>query len=247
MNLTLSKEERDRIARQYGASVPPGVTVTKYRTGQSAMEIGYTYVEGKGLVSDGDYKARHKKALEVSWSAAKRRNVAIRIKRRREVTGLHSRGLLNYAIANQLGVSPATVADDLKALGLTPNKKPREALEREERHRARMDAFAEQIAELAAEGKNSREIGDVIKQTPQWVANVANRRGIRIPKAPKAGKGRKGQTSNANAIRKAAAMERAKPALALAAEGHSAAQIADMLDLSRHTVWKWIKRYGVSA
>lgn len=244
MNIQLSQEERDRIARQYECTVPPGVTVTKYRTGQSAIDISYTYVEGKGLVSDGDYKARHKKSLEVSWSAAKRKNIAIRIKRRREVAELHALGYLNYAIANQLGLSPCTVGEDLKALNLLPNKKPSEALAREERHRAEMDALAERIAALAAEGKHSREIGDAINRTAQWVANVANRRGIALPKAPKVKKSRKGQTSEANAVRKAAAMERAQPALDLAAQGHSSTKIADMLGLSRHTVSKWIKRYG---
>lgn len=243
MGAQLSKEERDRIARQYGASVPRDVSVTRCKIGDSATRIDYVWREGKGLVCVEDYMTIHRRTLEASWRAATKRRNGEAWMRRRRVADLHAQGLLNYEIANALGSSPSTIGDDVVALGLTPNRKVSKAAVTANNR----EFTISKIARLHGDGLNAGEIARSLGISVQRAASLAKLGGHRLRRAPKPAKTRSTVTRHdggRNAIRRERALERAKEAFALRASGLGNYQIAQRMGVSHSTVRKWMLRFG---
>lgn len=249
MNLPLSKEERDRIARQYGATVPETVTVSKHKPGESTLYNDY-YWCGKTnrILAREGFKEINRRMAEQSWSAAKRRFASERGNRRRRVRELHAQGYLNLQIAQALGISPATVGEDVRALGLEPNKKPNKSeLEAEARKREAAIVTAKMRA-MVAKGMYAPEIAVALGRTVQAVWGYAREYGVPLKRQPKAlsrqPKSRKGMKQTANMTRAASARERAQPALAMLADGVGVCEVAARMGVAHGTVGKWVRKYG---
>ena len=182
--MTLSAAERARMAEQYGCIVPEGIEVKQIPRGVSGEPLPYW--DGKQL-TDGLTRAesakRHKRRV---WAGIRRVDPEVAARRAR-VMNLHSQGLTTRQICDVVNLSEGTIYDYYRALGLKANMPKRgpspKELERE--------ILLRRISELAVQGKNAREIAEILGRKVKQITSFAAYHKIAIAPVPEYTKTRK--------------------------------------------------------
>lgn len=186
MNIPLPIDERERIARQHGVTVPENMTVTLVKAGVSAPQYSQTYrwcERRNGLVST-DQDAAKRRFVQGSWrlfiakrNAERKAEVAAVSEK---VKHFHAMGLRNVEIAREVGRSPAVVAKYLSNLGLIRNAPAADT--------SALDALAalsERVRAMTDDGMYCGAIAERLGVTPQMVVRAAKFGGFRTKRKPK--------------------------------------------------------------
>ena len=174
MTAAITAEERARIERAYGATVPAHLTVTRVPRGVSGLPQPRWCEKTGHLVYD---------ATDVGWKQTSRafwQNTSARRAadaRRPAVAAMHAEGLTVMEIAERIGVSLAAIYGDLAALGLKPNSR----FERAAREAAAArEAMKAEIRRLADSGLCATEVAAAMGLSVRKVSHVAVAAGFRL-------------------------------------------------------------------
>jgi len=175
--MTLSAAERARMAEQYGCIVPEGIEVKQIPRGVSGEPLPYW--DGKQLtdgISRAESVKRHKRRV---WAGFRRVDPEVAARRAR-VMNLHSQGLTTRQICDVVNLSEGTIHDYYRAIGLKANMPKRgpspKELERE--------ILLRRISELAVQGKNAREVAEILGRKVKQITSFAVYHKIAIAPAP---------------------------------------------------------------
>ena len=182
--MTISAAERARMAEQYGCIVPEGIEVKQIPRGVSGEPLPYW--DGVQL-TDGLTRAesakRHKRRV---WAGFRRVDPEVAARRAR-VMNLHSQGLTTRQICEAVNLSECTIYHYYRDLGLKANMPKRgpspKELERE--------ILLRRISELAVQGKNAREVAEILGRKVKQISGFAAHHKIAIAPAPEYNKGGK--------------------------------------------------------
>ena len=175
--ITLSAAERARMAEQYGCIVPEGIEVKQIPRGVSGEPLPYW--DGKQLtdgISRAESVKRHKRRV---WAGMRRVDPEVAARRAR-VMNLHSQGLTTRQICEAVNLSECTIYHYYRDLGLKANMPKRgpspKELERE--------ILLRRISELAVQGKNAREIAEILGRKVKQISGFAAHYKIAMAPAP---------------------------------------------------------------
>ncbi len=175
--ITLSAAERARMAEQYGCIVPEGIEVKQIPRGVSGEPLPYW--DGKQLtdgISRAESVKRHKRR---TWVGVRRVDPEVAARRAR-VMNLHSQGLTTRQICEAVNLSECTIYHYYRDLGLKANMPKRgpspEELERE--------ILLRRISELAVQGKNAREVAEILGRKVKQISGFAAHHKIAIAPPP---------------------------------------------------------------
>lgn len=175
--ITLSAAERARMAEQYGCIVPEGIEVKQIPRGVSGEPLPYW--DGVRL-TDGLTRTEALKRHKRRVGAGRRRVDPEAAARRAWVMNLHSQGLTTRQICDVVNLSEGTIYDYYRALGLKANMPKRgpspKELERE--------ILLRRISELAVQGKNAREIAEILGRKVKQITSFAAYHKIAIAPIP---------------------------------------------------------------
>ena len=237
--MTREQQIAAEVAARYGCPVPD-TAVQVLPVGKSAWQAPFwdpTINRLRYPDAEARQRAAHAEHYILGRNVASARAAEARAARRAEVARLHSEGVWSSEIARRLDVCPTTVSDDLAALGLNPVKPPPGLRRRKAPHVVAPEIIARnaRIAELAALGWSSEQIGQAVGFTRQTVNAVAAKLGIEIKRRERPSL-RRARAVVAREERAAAEIARRAEVRKMIEAGQLTRDIADRLGVTPRTV-----------
>lgn len=219
------------VAARYGCTVRPEVVqvvpsgasgLPVLRWDEARNELRYVLAEGQSLPRFNPHQPR-KGLLET------RADYKEIMARRDQVRSLHAEGKAVRAMADILQVSEGVIRHDHVQLGLVPHP----ALRGPYAVPAAVAQRRLQIAALAGQGKDARDIGEVLGYGTRAIKAMAEAAGIALPATVRRGSG--GRTVSAETLARRAEV------LPLAAAGWAVGALAQRFNCSKKAIYDDIR------